>query len=470
MVGAGPNGLAAAVTLARAGRSVLVLEAKETIGGGMRSAELTLPGFVHDICSAIHPLAVSSPFFEDLPLEQHGLQWVHPDVPLAHPMPDETAALVHRSFDETVRGFEGDGAAYRRLLGPLVSGADKVLNQVLTPFQWPRHPFLFARFGLRGMASASKLAERFFDQERVQGMFAGMAAHSSLPLESSFTAAVGLMFAISAHHRGWPMPRGGAQRIADALASYLKSLGGEVATGVPVRSLSEIPPARAILFDVSPRQLTQIAGDALPTRYRRKLERFRHGPGAFKIDWALDGPIPWAAADCCRAGTVHVGGSLQDVASAERAAWSHEPAERPFLLVTQQSLFDPTRAPAGKHTGWAYCHVPHGSTFDMTERIEAQMERFAPGFRDLILARHVMAPGDFHNYNANYIGGDISGGAMDIWQMFARPTARWTPYTTPAPHLFLCSASTPPGPGVHGMCGYLAARAALRSKAMRVGG
>lgn len=455
--------MAAAVTLARAGRSVLVLEAAETIGGGTRSAALTLPGFLHDVCSAIHPLGVASPVFQSMPLAQYGLEWIHPEVPLAHPLVDGTAAVIHRSLEQTADDLGPDGDAYRRLLEPLLAAADAILGQVLTPYQLPRHPLSLLRFGLLGLQSAARLAKRRFRQPHVQGMFAGMAAHSVLPLDQRFTAAVGLMFSLTAHHGGWPLPRGGSRQIAEALRGYLRHLGGEIATGARIASLAEIPPARAILFDVSPRQLCRIAGDALPAAYRHTLERFRHGPGVFKIDWALDGPIPWTAAGCRRAGTVHVGGDFDAVAAAEQAAWSDQPAEQPFLLVAQQSLLDPSRAPAGKHTGWAYCHVPHGSRVDMTERIEAQMERFAPGFRDLILARHVMAPRDFENYNANYIGGDITGGVMDIRQILARPTAGLTPYATPNRSLFLCSASTPPGPGVHGMSGYHAAQAALRT-------
>lgn len=461
VVGSGPNGLAAAVTLARQGCSVLVMEGASTIGGGTRSAELTLPEFIHDVCSAIHPLGVASPFFRSMPLELFGLEWIHPEVPLAHPLLDGTAAVVHRSLEETVRGFDTDGDAYRRVIGPLVDGADEILGQVLSPFQLPRHPLWLLRFGRHGIGSARGFATKHFDQERVQGMFAGMAAHAVLPLERWFTAAVGLMFAITAHRGGWPLPRGGSQQITAAMRRYLEHLGGEVVVDAPVATLDDVPPAKAVLFDVSPHHLSRIAGEALPRRYRHKLERFRHGPGVFKVDWALDGPIPWKAAECRRAGTVHVGGNFDQVSAAERAAWSDMPAEWPFLLVAQQSLFDPTRAPAGKHTGWAYCHVPHGSAVDMTERIEAQMERFAPGFRDLILARHVMSPAAFESYNPNYIGGDITGGVMDVWQILARPTARLTPYTTPARHLFLCSASTPPGAGVHGMCGYHAARSAM---------
>lgn len=462
VVGAGPNGLAAAITLARAGRSVLVLEARESIGGGARSAELTLPGFVHDVCSAIHPLGVASPFFQSAPLGEFGLEWVYPDAGAAQPLPDGAAAVAYRSLDQTAETLGADGGAYKRLLAPFVRNADALLAEFLAPLHVPRHPLLMARFGLRAMRSAEGLARRWFQGDLAPGLLAGMAGHSVLPLDQTPSAAVGLMFAVTAHAGGWPMPRGGSQKIAEALAGYLRSLGGEIVTGVHVTNLKELPPAKAVLLDVVPRHLSEIARDALPERFHRRLEKFRHGPGVFKIDWALDGPIPWRAAECGQAGTVHVGGTMAEVAAAERAAWTREPPRRPFVLVAQQSQFDPTRAPAGKHTAWGYCHVPAGSTFDMTERIESQLERFAPGFRDLVLARHVMTPNDFARYNPNYVGGDITGGVMDLGQIFTRPTARWVPYSTPAKNLFLCSSSTPPGAGVHGMCGYHAARAALR--------
>ena len=462
IVGSGPNGLAAAITLAQHGCSVLVIEASDTIGGGTRSAQLTLPGFIHDVCSAIHPLGVASPFFQSVPLKDFGLEWINPDIVVAHPMADGTAVAMYRSLERTVEALGADGQAYRRLLKPFVAGADNLFLQVLGPFRLPRHPRLMMRFGMRGLRSARGLAKAWFRDERTQGMFAGMAAHSVQPLDQWLTAAVGLMFSITIHSGGWPVARGGSQQIAVAMRRYLESLGGEILTGTRITALSDIPPAKAILFDVGPRQLNRIAGNALPAGYRRKLERFRYGPGVFKIDWALDGPIPWQAQECRRAGTVHVGGTFEEVAAAEQAAWTISPAERPFVLVGQQSLYDPTRAPPGKQTGWAYCHVPHGSTFDMTERIESRIEQFAPGFRTLILGRHVMSPADFQHYNENYVGGDITGGVMDMWQLFTRPTARRNPYTTPAPNIFQCSSSTPPGGGVHGMCGYFAARAALR--------
>ncbi len=463
VVGSGPNGLAAAITIARAGRSVLVMEAAATIGGGMRSAELTQPGFVHDVCSAVHALGVMSPFFKDVPLQEHGLEWVFPDAPIAHPLPDGTAAVCERSIDVTADRLGDDARAYRRLFSPFVTHADKILQQILGPFRPPRHPILMARFGLKGIRSAMGLAKSWFKTDHARALLAGHAAHAVMPLENKLTAAVGLMLAVTAHGGGWPVARGGSQNIANALACYLKSLGGEIVVNRHVATLADVPAAKAILFDVTPHQLSSIAGDALPVGFHRKLARFRFGPGAFKLDWALDGPIPWTAEGCSRAGTVHVGGTLDEVAQSERAPWNQQHADRPFVLVAQQSLFDDSRAPAGKHTGWGYCHVPHGSTFDMTERIEDQIERFAPGFKQRIIARHTTSPADFQRYNANYIGGDITGGVMDIWQLFTRPTVRLVPYSTPAKHIFICSASTPPGAGVHGMCGYHAARAALRS-------
>ena len=462
VVGSGPNGLAAAITLARAGWSVLVREAQETIGGGARSAELTLPGFVHDICSAIHPLAVGSPFFSNLPLGDYGLEWVHPPAPLAHPFDDGTAVVLERSLEATAENLGGDGAAYQELMTPLVGHWDKLAFEILGPLRLPRHPLVLARFGLQAVRSARGLAERRFKGERARALFGGLGAHSFLQLEQRPSAAFGLVLAASGHAVGWPIPRGGSQQISEALASYFRSLGGEIVVNSPVESIDELPPARAVLFDVTPRQLARIAGHRLPAGYRQKLEAYRYGPGVFKVDWALDGPIPWRAEECKRAATVHLGGTLQEIAASERAVWRGEHAEGPYVLLAQQSLFDPTRAPEGKHTAWAYCHVPNGSTFDMRERIEAQIERFAPGFRDLILARSVMPPAELEQHNANYVGGDINGGVQDWRQLFTRPTMRRVPYSTPVKGLYICSSSTPPGGGVHGMCGYLAAHAALR--------
>lgn len=464
VVGAGPNGLAAAIELARAHRSVLVREAAETIGGGARSAELTLPGFLHDICSAVHPLAAGSPFFRTLPLHEHGLEWIQPPLPLAHPLDDGTAVILSRSLEETAGTLDEDGRAYRHLLGPFVSHWPQLEPALLGPLlRLPRSPLTVARFGLSGIRPAARLARHAFEGERARALFAGLAAHSILPLERAGSAAFGLILAAVGHAVGWPSPRGGSQRISDALASYFRSLGGEIETGAPVASLDELPRARVVLCDVTPRQLAHLGAGRLPARYARRLERYRYGPGAFKVDWALDAPIPWTAPECRRAGTIHLGGTLDEIAHSEQAAWRGDHVDRPFVLLTQPSLFDDTRAPSGKQTAWAYCHVPNASIFDMTDRIEEQIERFAPGFRDLVLERSVMSPADLERHNPNLVGGDIAGGAQDLGQLLARPALRLNPYSTPARGLYLCSSSTPPGAGVHGMCGYHAARAALRA-------
>ena len=462
VVGAGPNGLAAAVELARGGRSVAVVEAEETVGGGTRSAEVTLPGFVHDLGSAIHPLGYASPFFKTLPLGEHGLEWVHPPAPLAHPFDDGSAAVLERSVEATGVTLEADGRTYEKLMDPIVRDWDRLVGTLLGPPRPPRHPVALARFGLRAIRSARALAQNLFEGERARGIFAGNAAHSFLPLERPPSASFGLVLSTLGHASGWPFPRGGSQKIADALVSYLRSLGGEVHTGVRVRSVDEVPRARAVLFDVTPRQLLSIAGEHFTTFYRRALKRYRYGPAVFKVDFALDGPIPWRAHECLRAGTVHLGGTLDEISAGEAAVWRGEHPERPFILLAQQSLFDASRAPEGKHTVWAYCHVPNGSTFDMTGRIVDQIERFAPGFRDRILAKNAMGPADLERMNANLVGGDINGGVMDFRQLFTRPMPRPNPYSTPAKGLYICSSSTPPGGGVHGMCGYFAARSALR--------
>jgi phytoene dehydrogenase-like protein len=462
VVGSGPNGLAAAVELARAGRSVAVLEAEDTVGGGIRSAELTLPGYVHDLGSAIHPLGYASPFFKTLPLEEHGLEWIHPPAPLAHPFDDGTATVLERSVQETADSLGPDAAAYRKLMEPVVADWDRLIGSLLGPPRVPRHPLALARFGLQAIRSARGLAKSVFESERTRGLFAGNAAHSFLPLEKPPSASFGLILGALGHVNGWPFPKGGSQKIADALGSYLLSLGGEVYTGFRVGSVEELPYTRSVLFDVTPRQLFSIAGEHFTARYRRALKRYRYGPGVFKVDFALDGPVPWRAEECLRAGTVHLGGTLEDVSAAEAAVSRGQHPERPFVLLAQQSLFDPTRAPEGKHTVWAYCHVPNDSTFDMTERIEAQIERFASGFRDRILAKYVSGPAELERQNANLVGGDINGGYMDFRQLFTRPVPRLNPYSTPARGLYICSSSTPPGGGVHGMGGYFAARAALR--------
>ncbi len=464
VIGGGPNGLAAAITLARAGRQVVVYEARGTVGGGTRSAELTLPGFTHDICSAIHPLGVGSPFMRSLPLADLGVEWLESPAALAHPFDDGSAALLFRSIDATCSTLGADGSAYRRLMTPLAREWERVAPVILGPLRpTPQTLFPLAAFGLRALMPARMLARGIFRGERARALLGGMAAHGMLPLSAPASASFGLVLATLGHTVGWPLPRGGSQHIADALAAYLRSLGGEIVTNAEVRSLADLPPARVVLCDVTPRQLVALAGDRLPPSYRRALGRYRYGPGAFKIDYALDGPIPWRAAECAQAATVHLGGTLDEIEASEAAVARGAIPDRPFVLLAQPSLFDTTRAPAGHHTAWVYCHVPNGATEDMTARIEAQIERFAPGFGELVLARHVMTPADLAAYNPNDIGGDINGGAQDLRQLFTRPTLSLNPYATPAPGLYLCSSSTPPGGGVHGMCGYHAARAALRA-------
>jgi len=462
VVGAGPNGLAAAIALAQAGLSVRVVEAADAVGGGARSAELTLPGFVHDVCSAVHPLGIASPFFRTLPLAEHGLEWIEPPAALAHPFDDGTAALLERSPEAAAPTLGADEDRWRRLFAPLARDAELLLDDVLAPVHLPAHPVALGRFAARSAPPATMLARLSFRGPKARGLFAGLAAHSMLPLERPPSAAFGLMLGLLGHAVGWPFPRGGSQRLSDALASYLRSLGGEIETGRRVESLAELGDARAVLLDVTPRGLLALAGDRLPPRYRRRLERYRYGPGVFKLDWALDGPIPWRAEECAGAATVHLGATLEEIAASEAAPGRGDIAERPYVLLAQQSLFDPTRAPAGQHAAWAYCHVPNGSAADMAARVENQVERFAPGFRERILARSTLGPAALERRNANYVGGDINGGAATLSQLLTRPVARVSPYTTPLPGLFLCSSSTPPGGGVHGMCGYHAARAALR--------
>jgi phytoene dehydrogenase-like protein len=456
VVGSGPNGLAAAIEIARAGRSVLVVEAEATPGGGTRTEELTLPGFRHDVCAAIHPMGAGSPFFGDLPLADHGLEWVHPEIALAHPLDDGTAGLVHRSFDQTVEGL---GASWRRVFGPVVKGWPSLAHDLLRPaVAVPRGPVTFARFGLRAAPPAALLG-RLLGDPRARAVWSGIAAHAITSLRRPLSSAAGAVLVGVGHTAGWPAARGGSQAIADALVAHLGVLGGTVECGRPVRSLDDLPRARAVLFDTTPGQLVAIAGDRLPDGAYR---RYRHGSACFKIDYALDGPMPWTAESVRRAGTVHVGGTAAEVVAAEGAVARGRTPERPLVLVAQQSLFDDTRAPAGKHTLWAYCHVPAGSTVDMTSRIEAQLERFAPGWGELVLARRARGPAALEAHNANYVGGDIAGGATDGLQLLFRPRIALDPYRTPAEGLYLCSASTPPGAGVHGMSGYWAARSALR--------
>lgn len=460
VVGAGPNGLAAAIEFARAGKSVCVYEANETVGGAARSAALTLPGFVHDTCSAVHPLAVGSPFFKTLSLAEYGLEFVYPPAAVAHPFDDGTAVLLHLSVEKTSEQFGADARAYRKLFDPLVRNWDDLAPALLGPLRFPKHPFAMGGFGLHAIRSASGLAKAHFKEERARAFFAGAAAHSCLALDQPATAAFGLVLVTLGHTAGWPIPRGGAQNIANALAAYLKKLGGEIVTGVRVQSLDDLAPSRCVLFDLTPRQLLQIAGKRLPSGFAGKLSKYRYGPAAFKMDWALDGPVPWRASECAQAATVHLGGTLAEMEASESAVWAGKCPDRPYVLLAQHTLFDSTRAPEGKHTLWAYCHVPNGSDVDMSKQIEDQIERFAPGFRSRIIARSVLSPAELESRNANLVGGDINGGVQTLAQMFTRPTVHT--YSTPLNGVYICSSSTPPGGGVHGMCGYHAARVALK--------
>ncbi|AKQ46736.1 FAD-dependent oxidoreductase [Rufibacter radiotolerans] len=461
VVGTGPNGLAAAIALQQAGLQVLLLEGKDTIGGGLRSQELTLPGFVHDVCSAIHPLAVGSPFFKTLPLREHGLEFLSPPLSAAHPFDNGTAAALRPSLQDTAEALGLDKKVYLDLMKPLVESWPGLAADVLGPLRFPKHPLDMAAFGLNALTSATHLAKSFKTLE-ARGLWAGMAAHSIQPLSNLTTSAIGLVLMAVGHLQGWPIPKGGSQQIANALASYFTRLGGKIETGFYVTSLDQMPSRKAVLLDVTPKQLLEIAGEKLSPIYRNQLQRYRYGMGVFKVDWALDGPIPFTAPECRQAGTVHLGNTLEEIAASEQATANGQHPGKPFVLLAQQSLFDGTRAPAGKHTAWAYCHVPNGSTVDMTAAIEGQVERFAPGFKDLILARHTMNTAQMQAYNPNYIGGDINGGIIDLGQLYTRPALRWSPYQTSAKGLYLCSSSTPPGGGVHGMCGYHAARRALK--------
>lgn len=466
VVGGGPNGLAAAIVLARAGRSVTLFEARDTVGGGCRSAELTLAGVIHDVCSAVHPLGRSSPLFRELELDRHGLEWIDPPIQLAHPLDDGSAALLYRDLDATVASFgdDRDAATYRRWIGPMTADWDLVVRSLLgpvRPLRVARHPFALARFGLAALLPASTLARRF-RSPAARALVGGAGAHSFLPLTRAISGGLGLALLVSGHAVGWPIPRGGSQRIADALASVLRELGGEIETGVTVRNLVALPPHRAALLDLSPRDVLAVSEGRLGGPYAAQLRRYRHGPAAFKLDLVLDGPIPWRNADVARAATVHLGGRLEEIEESEAAVGSGDVHDRPFVLLSQPSPFDASRAPDGRHVVWAYCHVPNGWEGDATERILGQVERFAPGFRERIVARSVLRPADLETYNPNYVGGDINGGLMHWAQFLTRPAVRWDPYATPDPGIFVCSASTPPGGGVHGLCGMHAARSALR--------
>lgn len=461
VIGSGPNGLAAAIVAARRGLSTIVFEAADAIGGGLRSAELTLPGFTHDVCSAVHPMAVASPFFRELPLAEHGLEWITPPAAVAHPLDDGSAAVLYRDVEQTAAALGADQRRYRRTVGAIARDWPNLERDMLAPLGVPAHPLSFARFGMQALLPAQAYARIAFSSGRARALFAGCAAHSIVPLSYCGSAAIGLALAAVGHAHGWPVPRGGARRIAEALAGCFRSLGGEIVLGTRIDTHEQLPKADVLLFDTAPRAMARIMGDRLPRGYARKLERYPHGPGVFKIDWALSAPIPWKARECSEAATVHVGGTLEEIAGAEAAAWRGEYAERPFVLVTQPSLFDAARAPVGQHTAWGYCHVPNGSTVDMTARIEAQIERFAPGFKAVVLARALRSPAALEAQNANLVGGDVGGGSNELLNLLFRPT--WRMYSTPARGVYLCSAATPPGAGVHGMCGYHAAERALRS-------
>jgi len=464
IVGAGPNGLAAAITLARAGRSVLVVEANDTVGGGTRSAQLTLPGLTHDVCSAVHPMAAASSAFADWPLREHGLEWIEPPLAVAHPLDDGDVVTVECDLAATVNGLGEDGSAYRTLIGPVTRDWRTISDALfgpLRPSRLARHPLVLGRFGLRALQPATMGARRF-RTVRGRALIAGVAAHSQLPLGQAATSAVPMALLGAAHRVGWPIARGGSQAIADALVGYLRSLDGELITGWRIASLDELPPHRAVLLDLTPRQVLTVSGERLRGAYARALRRYRYGAGVFKVDLALDGPLPWANPDVLRAGTVHLGGTLEEIVASERAVSRGQVSQRPYVLLAQPSLFDPARASDGRHVAWAYCHVPNGSEVDMTEPILDQIERFAPGARRRIIGQSSMGPAALEARNANVVGGDINGGSGDLLQIYTRPAWRLDPYSTPDPQIFICSASTPPGGGTHGLCGFHAARSALR--------
>ena len=461
VVGSGPNGLAAGITLQKAGLSVLIVEAKSKIGGGLRSGELTVAGFTHDICSAVHPMAADSPFFRSLPLADHRLKFLYPEIPLAHPFEDGTAVALLPSIEKMTDSLGPDGASYLDLIGPIAESWNRIQEEILSPVHFPDHPVDMARFGWRALASARRVAKRF-QSEKLKAFWGGLALHAQLPFDRLTSAAIGLVLLTVGHKRGWPVAEGGSQSIADALASYFRSIGGKIETNFPVKSLDQLPSSSVVMLDITPAQLLEIAGHRLSSFYRWQLSKYRYGVGIFKIDWALAEQIPFKPENACKAGTIHLGGSFEEMERAEMEAWSGKHSEKPGIILAQQTIVDSSRAPDGKHTGWAYCHVPLGSVKDMTKVIENQVERFAPGFKERILGRHTMNTEELEQSNANYYHGDISGGANNLSQLFTRPALRSSPYRTSVKGIYLCSSSTPPGGGVHGMCGFNAATRALR--------
>ena len=463
IIGSGPNGLAAGIRLALEGLSVKIFEASDTVGGGMRTKELMQSGFKHDVCSAIHPLAASSPFLRQLPLDRFGLEWITPEYPVTHPLDDGTAVVMQHDIQATAAELDADEKTYRAIINPIVENWDGLTADFLGPLRFPKNPIPFTSFGLKAIQPAQLLQKRF-KQERAKALFAGLAAHSILPLNALFTSAIGLVLGAAGHSVGWPLPKGGSQSLADSMAAYFRSLGGEIETGVEVKTIDQLPTATSYLFDLTPLQVIDIVGDRFPGSYTRQLRKFRYGSGVFKVDYILNEPVPWSDERSKKAGTVHLGGTFEEIAAAEKEMDEGGHPEKPYVLVAQQSMFDDSRTPNDKHTLWAYCHVPNGSTRDMTEYIDNQIERFAPGFRDVIEERHTMNTDQFHEYNANYLGGDINGGRQDVWQLFTRPQNLIHPYATPAEGIYFCSSSTPPGGGVHGMCGYHAADLVLKKE------
>ena len=462
VVGSGPNGLAAAILLQQKGLSVLLMEAKSSVGGGLRSAELTLPGFIHDVCSAVHPLAVSSPFFSTLPLNNFGLKYIFPPVFAAHPFDDGTAAALVHSISETSQTLNNDAEFYSRFMNGLVKDWPLISELILGPFTFPKHPIAAAKFAYSALSSSAYFAEKHLHNKQSRGFWAGMSAHSMQSFTNASTSAFAILLLLLGHLKGWPIIKGGSQKLADALAAYFVSLGGKIEMNTEIKSLQQLPSSHAVLFDVTPAQLLKIAGHKFSSLYQHQLKKYRYGMGVYKIDWALDAPVPFTNEQCRKAGTVHLGNTFEEIALSEKLVSENKHPEKPFVLFVQPGLLDDTRAPANKHTAWAYCHVPNGSSENMTNKIEQQVERFAPGFKECILARHVMNTTELETYNANYIGGDINGGVQDIRQIFTRPALRFSPYKTSAKGIYICSSSTPPGGGVHGMCGYHAAKRVLK--------